>query len=33
MYPETVLRGLVSVEAAILTVCVVVHYVTLWSVI
>jgi hypothetical protein len=33
MYPETVFRGLVSVEAAILTVCVVVHYLTFWSII
>ncbi len=33
MYPEAVFRGLVGVEAAILTVCVAVHYLTLWSVI
>jgi hypothetical protein len=33
MSPETVFRGLVSVEAGILTLCVVVHYLTLWSII
>jgi hypothetical protein len=33
MYPETVLRGLLSLEATILIACVLIHYLTLWSLI
>jgi hypothetical protein len=33
MYPETVLRGLLSLEATILIACVLTHYLTLWSLI
>jgi hypothetical protein len=33
MYPETVLRFLLSVEAAIFVVCVMVHYLTLLSIV
>jgi hypothetical protein len=33
MYPETVLCGLLSLEAAILIACVLIHYLTLWSLI
>lgn len=32
MYPETVLKLLLSCETAILTVCVLVHYLTLLSI-
>jgi|HubBroStandDraft_6_1064221.scaffolds.fasta_scaffold253310_3 hypothetical protein len=32
MYPETVLRILLSVETAILVCCVIVHYLTLLSI-
>jgi hypothetical protein len=33
VYPETVFRGFLSLEAAILIACVLVHYLTLWSLI
>jgi hypothetical protein len=33
VYPETVLRSLLSVEAGILIYCVLVHYLTLLSIV
>jgi hypothetical protein len=33
VYPETVLRGFLSLEATILIACVLVHYLTVWSLI
>jgi hypothetical protein len=33
VYPETVFRGFLSLEAAILITCVLMHYLTLWSLI